>query len=220
MEELPWKACLPNPWCECSYISQNPVLITITGCRHLIPVGTCVSLQKKQPLYWSFSVLHALLIAPPQWHILPRCSSHITRSVGLVLSHIFFSLPSSCILVHFHSASYWKSQHTWFTVHSIYVGSLLQQHICFGSTLKAPCNTRWGKGIDTGRAARQCQGNSTWHRKLDCSLLFEVFTKYTPEKGDMSRICRRGPCRRSWEALTSTLLSNYIGLDRNAEKIF
>lgn len=54
----------------------------------------------------------------------------------------------------------------------------------------------------------------------DCNWLSEVLTKYAPEKGDMNRMCRRGPCRRSWEALTSMLLSNYIGLDCNAEKIF
>lgn len=83
-----WKGCPRRPACprlnaKACRPHKNAILIAITGCRLLIPVGTCVSLRKEQPLQWGFSMLFALPSAPPQWHILScaAATSHATWSL-------------------------------------------------------------------------------------------------------------------------------------------
>lgn len=155
-----WKSCLGRPVCPCLDVKacrlhKSSILIAITGCRLLIPVGTCVSLRKEKPLHWSFSVLCLLLMASPQWCILSPCS----RKVWF---HIFLSLPASCVLALFHSAYFRKTQHTWFTVCNTHVGSLfpfLQRHVYFSFTIKGLNNTQQDNRTDIGRAPHQCQAN-------------------------------------------------------------
>lgn len=162
-----WKSCPGKPVCPCLDVKacrthKSSILIAITGCRPLIPVGTCLSLRKEKPLHWSFSMLCLLLIASLQWYILSRCSGHITHNMGLALFHIFLSLPMSCTLAPFHSVYYWKTQHTWVTVCNTHVGSLfpfLQRHVYFSFTIKGLYNTQQDNRTDIGRASHQCQVN-------------------------------------------------------------
>lgn len=162
-----WKSCPGKPVCPCLHVKacrtyKSSILITITGYRLLIPIGTCLSLQKEKPLCWGFSMLCLLLIASPQWYIHSWCSGHITPNMGLMLFHIFVSLPTSPMLALIHSAYYWKTQRTWFTVCNTRVGSLFpfrQLHVYFSFTIKGLYNTQQDNRTDTGRASHQRQVN-------------------------------------------------------------
>lgn len=134
--------------------------MTITSCRLLISIGTCLSLWKEKLLHWSFSVLTASL----EGYMLSWCSGHVTHNVGLALLHISLSSPMSCMLALFHSAYYGKSQHTRFTACSSHVGSVfpfLQWHVGFSLAIKGWYNTQQDHQTDIGRASHWCQANWT-----------------------------------------------------------
>lgn len=57
-----WESCPEKPVCPCLDVKacrthKSLILISITRCRLLIPIGTCLSLQKEKLLHWSFPIL-------------------------------------------------------------------------------------------------------------------------------------------------------------------
>lgn len=80
------KSCPGKPVCPCLDVKacrthKSLILISITGCRLLIPIGTCLSLWKEKLLHWSFPILsYCWLLLHSDTYFPDRvATSHIRR---------------------------------------------------------------------------------------------------------------------------------------------
>lgn len=79
-----WKSCPGKPVCLCldaCRTHKSLILISITGCRLLIPIDTCLSLWKEKLLHWSFPILWYCWLLLHSYTYFPDrvATSHVRR---------------------------------------------------------------------------------------------------------------------------------------------